>query len=645
MTKVKQKKRTIFFESYSLLNIILMIFPIIRSDEIYFHYKPFPKLPVNKRLKTIVVKIIRALNKNVIVSSIDHDVMLKENWICNDKAVRILKKNEVKLCDSLPVKFIQSYINDSNVVKCFQNLLVNRISSKLLFQEMCGILCKNLKRTEIFCIIPSGDMNIFREEFYTFLEMYSLFIPTKIHFINKIKRFFFAIIICTGLVIAPIIYLLRKIGKVGRIKERVCADIAMPVIYGIDNFKKYPTFCWSDDFLYNESIIPGNIVHIWDFWKLRDEKTQETKGIMQKKGMKYTSRINWKVNYVIIGRLIKDQLKFLLIVKHFVKYLYIDTELLFGTLIVYHQIIDQLVEFENVDYKVYFRRDDYAIRHIINTIMCNKVGRQVVGTNHVASSFDVPPTAFIYFHNYIIYGKIYEELMSKFWKGQALQKTGREFLDPLAFIMKNPKIRLDINRNFEKSSCKRKNSILIIFPGASSDITLISRWDEMFKGLSMLSKTPIDVNIILRFRFPSLKVPVDTMKVLDQFYTLAENDDRFIIESHKFSTSELMAISDLIIAHSASFAVNEALVTDAKVFTFDFMGTAPYYFDKYGDDFILTTSEDLNRVIQAVGTDYLGFDVKWDELKKDANYYTDGNNLDRIRDVLLKSVNEIKSLN
>ncbi len=642
-----KKCRIIFVETYSPFQLVVLLPIFITAGRIYFHYKPFPPQREIGLIKRIVLKAIRLINPKAEIKSIEHDLILEENWKCNHEAAIMVKAAEKRIASLIPCGIVRKLIQDAAVIKCFQSYLVSALSSKLLFYRSAEILTKKMSSDDKLIVLPSGSLRIFHGELLKERIHLRATIPRSVIVCNKIRRMFFSVLAIPVFFFAPVIWMLLNLKRISFNKSIITAPIAVPIMHGFSNskidtrtgFKKNS----DDNYLYNDAVVPGDIVHIWDGWTLPVDKKKNSKKIMTERRIPFAERKKYAVGISNLWYALILQIKMLRWLPYIVAIARADVELLYCGFTVIRFMLDQNVEFENVDYKVYYRLDDYSSRHIICTIMSEKIGRRVVLKHHAATTWDLPKIGFVHAHAYVVYGEIYEHVMDSFWKDVCLERTGRANIDWVAEIMRNPEEIVRLKDKFQKKYGKRRSTVLIIFPGANNRFTFLRQWNEMFSALKELTQRDLDVSVVLRFRLGNRAGPttIEAFDHIKEFLETVYSDPMFIIEKGMFTTQELMAISDVIIAHSSSFAINEALAASAKVFTFDLTGTASYYYPDYGRDFILYKKEDILRVFEAIETDFSTFDVDWDRLRRDANYYTDGGNLDRLRKVLLDSVKEV----
>ena len=101
-----------------------------------------------------------------------------------------------------------------------------------------------------------------------------------------------------------------------------------------------------------------------------------------------------------------------------------------------------------------------------------------------------------------------------------------------------------------------------------------------------------------------------------------------------------MSASDLLVAANASFGINEALVAGIPVFTFGYTMKEHLYFPDYGNEFIMSEAEDVLRTLRGLETGFKGFDCDWGRLRKDADYFHDGKNTERLRRVVFETLHE-----
>ena len=161
---------------------------------------------------------------------------------------------------------------------------------------------------------------------------------------------------------------------------------------------------------------------------------------------------------------------------------------------------------------------------------------------------------------------------------------------------------------------------------------------SLYEALQSFKRTTLDIRIFLRFR----RV-LDAMKSenMNHFLKLPDEDERFILEHDIFNTHELMVASDLVITANASFAINEALVAEIPVFTFDYTLKTSRYFNDYCPQFVLTDSGAILYCIR--GIKYYTYDaIEYQELRQDADYFHDGKNKERLQELVYETLREME---
>lgn len=462
---------------------------------------------------------------------------------------------------------------------------------------------------------------------------------------NQIRYFFFKIFAVAMFILLPTVYVLLNMKRITfRKVNKKHYDIAMPVMYGfhdgevmIDGVRRIQT----DGDLYNKQITLGHIVHIFSLWRFSPDIDERYRGIMKKRGIPYTDTKDYRITPKLL--LIVAKIQFKIIIGSLLKFFYIHDmyDYIWCSNKIIYGMFNKYLEFENVDYKVELVRHDYSPIHIVGTIMCNQNNKKTVGIQHHINAFDFPSLSFMHFDKYIVFGDILVNTFLPHWKHASLQKTGRENIDWVVSIV-NDKDKISRIRNLINDMYgERKYIVLFTFPSGHS-LNRKEQWVEVYEGLKEITEHH-DLNMHFFLRLRSIS-HLDTYSHLQRFRTLVQSDKRLILDHEHFTTQELMAISDMVIANSVSFSIWETLATRARVFSFDFIGVAPYYFTDYGKDFILRDRFDLVRAVRGLHNNFKGFDCKWDQLRKDCNYYYDGNNLERIRKVFVETVGEVNAL-
>ena len=633
----------LFFETYSVIQILFLFKYIRKTKQIYFHKRNFPgDLEIKPKIKQWVTRLVLLINNRIEIRSLPDEIVNRNNFISNKMAIDIVNA-DTNFQKSKTYQTIVRIIRDENVAKCYKAQMVDDVSARLLYGMLAASLKTEMGEQAEIILIPSSNDNLQTEKR---LSGRSLLVP---HILDRVKRanslralslkiwYFFLF------TFLPTLYLMRKIHKI-RIKVRkVTADIANPVIWGIDGQvvkEGGANRCHNDAYLYNNEIKHGKIMHIFGPWRFSRNGENREKQLLTKLNIPYVDIKKYKINPRFIGRAFIIQWE--LIKRGLLSVCFLDDNVqhIHYSLRVLLWLLDKMVEFENVDFKVEFRRDDYSPAHVVGTILCQQNGKKSIGIQHNSSPYSLPRLAFVHMDKYLVMGDKYVKLFSPFWGELNLEKTGRENIDWIMDIINDTNRVISIKEKIQRNYRKSRFYVVITCPEMGHS-KLKSQWDEMFEALWDLKAVVIDFTLFLRLKTPK-QLKLDTNLV--RFLELPKRDERIIVKSDILSTQELIAVSDLFIGGDASFAVMEALATKAKIFSFTYRHISRYWFSEYGKGLILTNKEDILGVFRGLENDFEQFDIDWARMKRDLSYHYDGQNRHRIREVLLKSVSEVEAL-
>lgn len=582
----------------------------------------------------IVEMLIRLLNKQAEIKTLPAGKISEHNWTMNKKSVDLVEglTNDIK--NSSIYKTILKIIHDENILKCYKMQIVDCISGRLLFFRVAKELIEDYK-DGTYLVPAHNDNSRIQKELFGNEALNPCILPGSF-IINQIRNFSHKIcaLLIFSLIPSAYIFLNLKRITLKRINKKRY-EIAMPFIRGFHEGVKRGQ---DDGYLYNKTITPGHIIHIFNYWRHSSGVEKSYRNIMDRRGIPYKDIEDYKININLIIIAAKIQFK---IIRHFLlklffwhdRYEYIS----YSNRIIYW-MLKKYLEFENVDYKVELIKHDYNPHHVVETILCNQHNKKTVGIQHgsTAGLYVLPRLCYVHLNKYCIFSDRHLELHAPFWNMLNFKQTGNYRIDYLVEISKDNSLMKSIKNKVETLYGYKKYIVLILFP-SHSERNVIERWDTIFKALCELKSIDIDCNIFLRFR------SIDQLENthLRRFKNLPQMDNRFIIDQINFTTYELMAVSDMVISNSHSSGAIDAVSMNKKTFTFDFMGTAQYCFSKYGKDFILTTKEDVLNLFRNLENNFAGYDCNWDLLKKECNYYYDGKCLERLQQVVLETVEEV----
>lgn len=635
-------KMILFFETYSIIQTLFLFRYIKKAQTIYFHKRLFPSLESNRLVVKIVIKIIRFLNSSVSIETLPAKKINEPNWIANKKSVDIVEDMESHIKGSASYKTMLKIILDKNILKYYKRNIADDVSARILFFR---VVKDFIDEYGSIVIIPSCNDYQDIQKVSLGEETVDQFILQESFLINRVRDACLTIYALFMFLFLPFAYLILNLKKI-RLRKIVKKkfDIAMPVIFGfykqdviIDGVKRNQ----DDGYLYNKEITPGHIIHIFNHWRFSPELTKSYKSIMDKKCIPYIDRRDYEIGIDLLMIVLTIQIK---ILQCFFSALFTFHEkhnyIMYNNRIIY-TMLKKYLEFENVDYKVELVRTDYAVGHIIDTILCNQHNKKTVGIQHgsTAGPYVFNCLCYVHFDKYCIFSDRHLELYSPYWNRLNLRKVGNYRIDHLVEMGRNQSLIESNRRKFIALYGKRKHFVLILFPNPSeyAEYNLIEKWDVMYKALREVQSAKLDCTIMLRFR--SLE-HVESMH-LRRFKNLPDMDKRFVIDLASFTTYELMAMSDVIISSCHSSGMIDGVSLTKPTFTFDYMGTAKYCFEKYGKDLVLYDKEDVLNIFKNLENNFIGYNCNWDLLRKEYNYYYDGTCLSRLQRVIIETLKEI----
>jgi hypothetical protein len=617
-----------YIESHSICLAFFFNSLFRKAQRIVFHRSSSGYATRNRYVRKLTEFLMQGANRGGVIQQMPMDKILSYEWECNKEAALQISAQKEDIYNSFTYNVVADLVDDKRIIKYFQAELTRPVSRWLLYEALCKDLLNEEEPWEFTADMANGGSAI---------ENYGRFRLMLLRYCSAIAGFLRILGSVVVSLFIPVGYVVLRLPRgFSRKNESSHYDIAMPVMWGFQDgggslhggVQKRQ----DDTYLYGEGIKPGRIVHIFGKWAFSPEKKSSYKEYLDKHGLAYADsaeyrltgnflRIAWRAELALmkgvfssLRRLKVDRMQVALIQ-------------MLPKLLYYY--LEKRLELENVLYDVELVRDDYNAGHVVNSLICRKRNIKTLGIQHTASPYDAPQLAFVEFDHYCSYGKLYEELFSLFWDEQKILSTGREGLDWVIEIYKDPAYIDTLKERMGKLYQERKYTVVVLFPGVA-ERCLINRWKEMFRGLEMVQALDLDVNVFLRFR---------SMEHLEYEYTrcfkdLTESDPRFILDHDNFLTQDLMAVSDLIITPNASLGINEASAIDKAVLTFDYTNTATLYFDGFGNDFVMTAAEQVKRAFMGLKNSFGDFDCDWSRLKEFLNHHTDGRNCERLRDAV-----------
>lgn len=626
--------KNIFFETYSLLQVLALSWRIRSTERIIFCRPGL--LPQSPRWKKELIKgFIRFLNSKATIQEVSIEEITEEIWQLNKQGVGQVERLTEKIKQSPAYCFGLRLIRDENVMQYYKGGLAREIPAQVFFLMTAK---KLMTRLGYVLIVPKYNeyLHVQIENSQEGLATWAL--PRVLQIVNQIRLFLSQCGQILFLTLFPFAYLLMHLFNGFKWGARPKFKLLMPVIWGFRDTTDLSAMAkkdYSDEYFYGDTFKPGEILHTFGDWPLEAPVRHQYQETMKKRGYAFVEKKKYKLSLKFLKDVIRVLKICILSWRSLLSTVSTLDGLLLGTLPkLVHRYLRKKLEIENVDCEAESIRNDYDPGHVLSTILANQEGKRTVGIQHAASPYDCPQLHYVHVDCYVIYGEFYVKLFAPYWDHLRLARIGREKLDSLALILANDVLRSKIQDRAIRLFGESKHIALVLFPGAA-EICLQKQWNEIYEGLREVSKTDLDAKIFLRFRDIS---HLEKFSCLSRLAELSLHDRRFILDHSNFTTSELMSISDMTIVPQASFTLSESIITEAKTFTFEYTGAAKFYFSHYGKDLILRSARDVLRTFHGLEQGYEGFDCQWDDLRKDLNYYADGDNARRLQEVILKDM-------
>lgn len=629
--------KNIFFETYSLLQVLALSWCIRSTEQIIFCRPGL--LPQSPRWKKGLIRgFIRFLNPKATVQEVSIEEITEEIWQLNKQGIEQIERLTEKIKQSPAFCFGLRLIRDENIMKYYKASLARKIPAQVFFLAMAKKFTARHGGQAL--IVPKYDeySHVQTGENQEWLPSWEL--PRTLQIVNQICLLLSRWGSILFITLLPPAYLLMHLPNGLRWGARPKYKLLMPTVWGFwdkDDLSDRVKKDYSDEYFYGDELKPGEILHTFGDWPMEASVKHRYQEIMRQRGYAFVDKKKYKLSLEFLRETIRVSGACILSWRSLLSDAFALDSLLLGLLpkLVYRYLGKKL-EIENIDYDVESIRNDYDPAHVVSTILANQEGKKTVGIQHAASPYDCPQLYYVHVDCYVVYGEFYVKLFAPYWDHLRLARIGREKLDSLARLVVDGTRCLRIRERAVNLYGKSAYIVLVLFPGAP-EICLEKQWNEIYRGLLAIQKSDLDVRIFFRFRDLS---KVKTSPCLIPLAELPQKDSRFVVDHSNFLTNDLMSISDMTIVPQASFTLNESIITEAKTFTFEYTGTAKFYFSHYGKDLILHSAQDVLRAFQGLERGYEGFDCRWDELRKDLNYYADGNNSRRLQKVILKAISQ-----
>lgn len=630
---------TLFFESYSILQVLCLWKRIRRADRILFYGRDYVVAEMNRYRKKIIHRLIRFFNPDAKVSQVSEAGVSSVIWDLNGDIVDYIDNHSDHIQSLNSCQMGEALLKDKRIKQFFQMRCAYAFPYCNAFRALSEKMQNQYK--SVF-IVPKGKVKWFVPWGQNSEVDSQLSGTINLSLVNRFRFCVLKLIMSVAILLFPLLFIVRRFRNIrianikpGRYK------VKLPLLWGFNEQDeiggiKRPH---NDGYLYCGEIQNGDIVHVFTSWKFSKKESRRIKDYMDKRDMAWASETDFNIDFDCLKRFVIHSA---VILKSYVISIFFIKEPLIAmdaSLRMLHEIFLREIEFSNIDYQVEFSRDDFNAKNVIDTIMCNRENKKTIGIQHAAMPKISPYMCYLLFDKYIIYGEIFVKLFAPHWNQLNLEKTGRENLDWVVDIIDNDNYIGSLKQTMADNYPDRQFAAVIILPTGSSR-NRIEVWDELYHSLKDFDNSDLDCNVFLRFRSEKDFV---TYPHLVRFKELEKKSKKIHIDHKLFSTYELIALSDVMIANSASFAVHEACAARTKIFTLDFIGFTKDYFQNYGQDMILYDRKGINKVFQGLNSGFKGFDCDWLRLKDECNYFYDGKNHQRIQQVVVKALAENES--
>ena len=607
--------KTILFSRYSFRQVFVNLSLIQRSDKIFFmpktHYCSYP----NRYKKYFLIHLIKLFSFGASIKEIQLDEVIGHYWQSNFKAAKELSSLKEYYQKQESVLILERLLDDSTVVNYFQASMTYEIAYQNILKSVQGQLDeKNI------CLIAEDDQK--------YLKIFS--------FMLSLKHYLF----CCSI---PIYFILKNLfNGFSNNPIKVKAKLMMPVISGINKQEsghisaaKGMKFSTDDSFIYGDSLKYGDVIHVFNFWDFSPEIKESFIKNMEESGIKYIDANKLKLSKRIIGDAINISIIFMFSLRRFYrnyKEFHAQKMNSFLPKAILHYLQKSL-ELEYVKPQTELIRNDYNPASILRAIMSKHNNIRTIGIQHTATPYDCPQLSFINYDRYQVFGDLYKNYFEGFLEDTELVINGKDFLDPVINLKNNKEKQKEIESEFKRIYGNTNKIIMIIMPGNSSMIRLDMRIKMLYaikKWHKSNSKNRRE-NLIIRFR---KKIEIETVKEWKKIYEISERDENIIVDFDNFTTQELMYLSDRIIVPHSSYSMTEAMALDKEAFSFDFSGSAFYYFAKYGKSLVLKTKEELYESL-SIDNSTISKNIDYEKLTGDLDAFYDGKNIERLRNHVL----------
>ena len=482
-------------------------------------------------------------------------------WTSNQETLSFLESNSFLMKINHLEKLFISLIPNNAFILSMKKLLMPLVFHKILFyNQYFALKQRGISIDKIYATKKDFlDIFLFKE-----IEQNSDLVDLRL--VDKLAEFFYY------LLFLPSPFFLKNIirRRFKLVKPKVKSfDFATQSIWGFGESYESDEVTLKKaindtEILDNEYLSKvSTIFFSGKFQKsLINDKNSDERAILQKFG---AIKVNEKKLTLHIG-LLSTYIK--LIVNISFRVLFsgvLNKNVSLGFLIPLHRIvgiaIDQEIMLSHFCIKVFMSKDDYDCEHIIRTCMQNKYGNINTGLQHSAFLKPnlIPNMAYSYFDRYYLQGSKFKELWSPYFNSNKTCISAGTQRDHLIKLARKDK---DISIKFSEKY-RNKISILMLitsFSGISPPELLKNK----YKGFLDLLELHQDIVLILKPR--QLNTVNDWLTIFPELNHWIKVG-RVFVEDSDFTTQELIAYSDILIAEDSSSVILEAIHFDNLMIT------------------------------------------------------------------------------
>ena len=515
----------------------------------------------------------------------------------NPEVVEIIEKNTEGIDEGLASKmymFLKG--SEKDIVKNIKRNLINTMQKKLYIKKQIE---KNNKRSK--CLIVT---NINHFDIYSGLcEVYE----DNYLFKNRLLTCIIKLIVT----IFIFFKILLQFKVSFKIKEKFYTDLLVQTQhhgYGNDIKKEF----LSEDYVFDKQRVALLITNLW-----RPASSIEIKEYKRKLNEKGIRCIDVREFYV-------DIQAFLMVCKGLLKYA-ISVDIVFRSwssfytyFLALYQYLLESIYLQNYHCKSILCFDSFLSLHIVRTLLYRQRGIKSLGVQHSmgAGLHTGPSQSCLLFDKYLIWGDYYRRTFYPFWEEIDTVMFSYDRID--RFLLNKEKGSIA-----GKSDCgllpNSKKHILIAIPQvqALKDQSFLGNAEGMLMFLQKL-----DDNI---FDLANVYIGPKTSDGITQLKKYINNHRIKFLDESKCTTTELISLSDLVIAPAGSGVMCECSLLRKKVIGYDYFGKfLSKFWIRYGKDACIDNCGNLRNVLLKFlsnGT----IEVNWEKLWDEVVYPNNGN--------------------